>query len=338
MGITKIEWAKYTFNGWIGCVKFGPECTHCYAEQWAKRFLPKEDLWGKGSDRHLTSDKNWNLPLRWNRNAAEEGKIERVFAHSLSDWAEERPELTTYRERLFDLIRATPNLVWLLLTKRCDFSLKYLEKLYTEKRLPNNIMLGFSTGSLQSMKKAKNAIYKSMAVDCNGAEYSGSCVELSDHLKIFLSCEPLLSDISDELEELITAGFPIAEIIIGGESGDKARPMDPSNVLPVIGLCKKHDIPVMFKQWGEWVGGVLDVEKGEAILDDGTHLYTSSGHPKLKTWRKINDRYNEVSGLVGKKSRMLMVSTSSNELMSDNRRFQGKHYNGMYQFQMNGTA
>lgn len=334
MGITKIEWAKYTFNAWIGCDKVSAECKNCYAEQYAKRFLSSEDLWGKGSDRHLTADSNWKKPLQWNRIAGEEGKIERVFSNSLSDWAENNPALTMWRERLFDLIRATPNLVWLLLTKRYDYSLKYLEMLYWKGTLPGNIMLGFTTGTPRTMKHAMNAMIDSCFNDGNG--FTGRCPVLLNNLKIFLSCEPLLGDVSNDLFEGLEAGLPVHEIIIGGESGDKARPMDPQWVRSLIKIGKKNDIPVMFKQWGEWVGGTIDVRKGKVMLDDGHIFWTNPGHPKLRYWRNKGER-NEVSAKVGKHSKQLPLMDKSVKF-SDNRSFQGRHFDELYNFELNGKT
>ena len=111
---TKIPWAHHTFNGWIGCTRVAPECDHCYAESMAKfRGWAK---WGIGEPRKRTTEENWKKPLRWNREAEQQRTRYRVFSSSLSDVFDvEVP--TEWRSDLFDLIRRTPNLDWLILTK-----------------------------------------------------------------------------------------------------------------------------------------------------------------------------------------------------------------------------
>ncbi|MFD1244870.1 DUF5131 family protein [Paralysiella testudinis] len=78
---TKIEWADHTFNPWLGCTKISPACDHCYAESWAKRSgLVK---WGVHEPRRRTSVHNWQQPLRWQRQAQQQGIRYRVFCASL---------------------------------------------------------------------------------------------------------------------------------------------------------------------------------------------------------------------------------------------------------------
>ena len=113
---SKIEWTDHTFNPVVGCQKVGPGCDNCYAEALAKRTGMVE--WGEHAERRVTSDVNWSQPVKWNRRAREQlGRPARVFCASMSDWADNRWPLGV-RERLFELIRNTPDLIWLLLTKR----------------------------------------------------------------------------------------------------------------------------------------------------------------------------------------------------------------------------
>ena len=111
-----IEWTGHTFNPWWGCVKVSPACDHCYAETWAKR--TGHDVWGAGVQRRRLNDEYWNQPLRWNRNAARTGRRVRVFCASMADVFEGDRSLNGLRDRLWTLIERTPNLDWLLLTKR----------------------------------------------------------------------------------------------------------------------------------------------------------------------------------------------------------------------------
>lgn len=145
---TGIEWCDSTFNPWLGCTKVSPACDHCYAERDTRRFGRVE--WGAGKPRVRTSAANWKLPERWDREAfAEcpecgwrgefraaklvdveaisqcpkcdceylEASRRRVFCASLADWLDNEVPIEWLVD-LLDLIRRTPNLDWLLLTKR----------------------------------------------------------------------------------------------------------------------------------------------------------------------------------------------------------------------------
>ena len=114
-----IEWTDHTFNPWWGCQKVGPGCDHCYAETLDKRTGGQH--WGPGAERRRTSVKNWHDPVRWNKQAdaffAEHGRRQRVFCASMADVFDNAVD-PQWRDDLFALILATPNLDWLLLTKR----------------------------------------------------------------------------------------------------------------------------------------------------------------------------------------------------------------------------
>jgi protein gp37 len=123
---SEIEWTDNTFNPWWGCTKVSPACDHCYAERSAARHtLTTDDLWGKDAVRRIASERQWEEPLAWNRRTERTGVRERVFCGSMCDVMERRPDLDEPRRRLFRLIEDTPNLDWLLLTKRpheyCNF-------------------------------------------------------------------------------------------------------------------------------------------------------------------------------------------------------------------------
>lgn len=117
---TAISWATHTFNPWIGCTKVSPACDHCYAER-QQDIRHHRVKWGAGKPRSRTSDANWRLPHRWNRAAPafreKHGHWPRVFCASLADvFDNEVPRV--WRRELFLTIAATPDLRWILLTKR----------------------------------------------------------------------------------------------------------------------------------------------------------------------------------------------------------------------------
>ncbi|WP_296639330.1 DUF5131 family protein [Roseinatronobacter sp.] len=141
---TKIEWATHTFNPWWGCTKVSEACKNCYAETWAKRV--GQTVWGPKQQRRLMSDQHWKQPLKWDRDAVASGIRPRVFCASIADVFEDRDELHVHRTRLFDLIEQTPQLDWLLLTKRPQNVARMAR---WNDRWPDNVWLG-TTVELQS--------------------------------------------------------------------------------------------------------------------------------------------------------------------------------------------
>lgn len=111
-----IEWTTHTFNPWLGCTKVSPACDGCYAEHMMDTRLGRVK-WGAGEDRVRTSSANWKKPLAWDRAAAKQSEPTYVFCASLADVFDNEVD-PTWRRDLFALIEATPNLTWLLLTKR----------------------------------------------------------------------------------------------------------------------------------------------------------------------------------------------------------------------------
>ena len=115
---TGISWCDHTFNIAWGCFKISPGCTNCYADTLSARF--GNDVWGKDKPRKTFGVKHWNEPLKWNKAAEKDGAKHKVFSSSMCDIFEDHPTITAEREKLWDLIRKTPNLIWQLLTKRAD--------------------------------------------------------------------------------------------------------------------------------------------------------------------------------------------------------------------------
>ncbi|AJG18781.1 phage Gp37/Gp68 family protein [Cupriavidus basilensis] len=196
---TKIEWTDATFNPWIGCTKVSPACDHCYAEV----STPARTLrvaWGAKENRHRTSPDNWKLPRRWNAQHAEffaaNGRRRRVFCASLADVFDNAVD-PAWRADLFKLIEATPNLDWLLLTKRIgnvaamvpeatdliDYGEGW-QSIWGQGEWPVNVWLG---ATICNQEEADRDIPKLLAVP--------ACVR-------FLSMEPLLGpvDISKWLD------------------------------------------------------------------------------------------------------------------------------------------
>lgn len=96
--ITKIEWTDHTFNPWWGCSRVSPACRFCYADRDARRY--GHDLWRRHGQRRMLSEKNWERPLKWNRDAERAGVPEKVFCASMADVFEDHPDLEESRKRL----------------------------------------------------------------------------------------------------------------------------------------------------------------------------------------------------------------------------------------------
>ncbi|AWV02716.1 hypothetical protein DM992_25425 [Burkholderia sp. JP2-270] len=254
---TRIEWTHHTFNPWWGCVKVSAACDNCYAETWAKRL--GEGLWGPNTPRRFFGEAHWKEPLKWDREAASEKTRRRVFCASMADVFENRPDLIDARHRLLDLIAETPNLDWLLLTKRIHLVRKQLPKGY---EFPKNVWLGTTVEDQATAKKRIKYLL----------EFSSPSVR-------FLSCEPLLSAL--DLSEYLVRnekGNRVDWVIAGGESGPRSRPMDPAWPSALQRQCAKAKVPFHFKQWGHWapIEYVADILKKSTpihvIRTDGSEV------------------------------------------------------------------
>jgi len=247
---SKIEWTTHTFNPWWGCTKVSEACKNCYAEAWAKRLGQK--VWGPKRQRRFFTDQHWKQPIGWNHKAEGKRQRPRVFCASMADVFEDQIELEEHRRRLWELIDATPNLDWLLLTKR-PMNIKRLAG--WNSNWPNNVWLG-TTVELQARAE-----------------------ELLPHLaenpaKVrFISAEPLLGPLSIER----WLGSTVNWVITGGESGPKARPASPAWFSDLHYQCMRAEVPFHFKQWGDWAPGDgvnLPAKRAikEQIAEDGTRM------------------------------------------------------------------
>lgn len=266
MAETTIEWADYTFNPWLGCEKLSPACDHCYAETWAKR-AGWPELWQ--GDRRRTTAANWQQPLVWNRKAERLGKRFRVFCASLADVFDNQVP-TRWRDDLWHRIEQTPHLDWLLLTKRPQ----NIAKMLPDPRSGTkpwaggwpNVWLGTT---VENQDEADRRIPHLLAVPAQVR---------------FLSCEPLLGPV--DLTN-ITAAVPggpeqwncldrteaaeaepgapntvIDWVIVGGESGPRARPLRAEWVRSLVQQCNAAGVACFVKQMGRKV-----IDRNDAGFD-----------------------------------------------------------------------
>ena len=184
---SRIAWTHHTQNFWLGCDKIAPECAHCYIGRVLRR--QRREPWGR-----LYRSTTWSNPQKWEAQALAQEKCLRIFTNSLSDFFHAGAD--AWRPAAWDIIRRTPHLVYLILTKRPEL---------IARRLPpdwhdgwQNVWLGVSSGCKRTLSKMD------------------SLRKIPMHPKAvrFLSAEPLLEDIAEEVNLL---GF--GWVIVGGESG-----------------------------------------------------------------------------------------------------------------------
>lgn len=247
---TNIEWADHTFNPWIGCAKVSPGCKNCYAEILMDTRYGRVE-WGVNGTRVKTSPNYWKKPLAWAKEARRAGVKRRVFCASLADVFEDRPELVAWRFELFSLILQTPELDWLILTKRPENYEKVMADLYnyTLKELGAPTAFRYS----QLYEKLENVWYGVSVENQEQAEKRIPALLKMPAKRHFLSCEPLLEKV-----DLFSANHGLLEntvdwVIVGGESGKNARPMHPHWVMSMRDQCEFYGVKFFFKQWGEWV-------------------------------------------------------------------------------------
>lgn len=268
---TGIAWCDSTFNPFLGCTKVSQGCKHCYAETLMDTRWQKVQ-WGPQGERLRTSDANWRLPLRWNQLAIDEGRRYRVFCGSLCDVFEDKPnqreQLSDWRKQLFALITATPNLDWLLLTKRPELvmtpAVTSLFPKTWQGQLLENIWIGTSVEDQESADKRIPELIKIPAeIRFLSVEPLLGPVELNRYIGNCPSCgQPRRDSPYDSCG--YCEAFPevrdtkIHWVILGGESGPGARSMQLNWLQSVMQQCRESRVPVFVKQ----LGSVLAKELG----------------------------------------------------------------------------
>lgn len=290
---TKIEWCDHTFNPWRGCQKVAPGCANCYAETMSKRNPGTLGIWGPNGTRVVASEAMWRKPLDWNAAAKIAGTRPRVFCASLADVFEEWQggvkdaqgrslhdakawgqsgewigvanmligksliRLDDVRARLFRLIDATPNLDWLLLTKRPenvrrmwpayqndgngtrDYSPRVDGVMHGGLRM-DNVWLGTSVANQEDASRNIPELL--------------NCRDLA--AKVFLSVEPLIGPamLTNWMDEAgvfhHSQGVDVDWVIVGGESGHHARPCNVDWIRSIVRQCKEVGVPCFVKQLG----------------------------------------------------------------------------------------
>lgn len=213
---SNIEWTEFTWNPATGCTKISPGCKHCYAEVMADR------LQAMGAPGY---EHGFKLTLHPDRltQPLKRKKPTTYFVNSMSDLFHENIPFE-YLDQVFDVIRQTPHHTYQILTKRAD----QMENYFQNREVPVNAWLGVSV---------------------EDKKYGLPRVDYLRRVKAatrFLSVEPLLEDLG---------AFDLTDIhwvIVGGESGNKARPIKPEWVENIANQCIAAGTAFFFKQWGTW--------------------------------------------------------------------------------------
>lgn len=215
-GKTKIEWTEQTWNPTTGCTRISSGCTHCYAEAMAKRLKAMgAPGYENGFDLSIMEDR-LDQPIKRKKPTI-------YFVNSMSDLFHEGVP-TQFIDKVMDVIRKTPWHTYQILTKRAD----RLPIYFGAEKLPDNVWLGVSVEN----KK-------------HGVPRIAELRRVNAAIR-FLSVEPLL----ENLGPLDLTG--IHWVIVGGESGPKARPMKEQWVENIRAQCEIQDALFFFKQWGGW--------------------------------------------------------------------------------------
>jgi protein gp37 len=215
---SEIEWTDATWNPVRGCTKISPGCKHCYAARFAERFRGVSGHpYEQGFDLRLVPEKLLE-PLKWSSQ-------KRIFVNSMSDLFHEGvPE--SYVSAVVDVMKQANWHIYQVLTKRSERLRDYVNGASSDVRNMSHVWWGVSVEDkryglprVHDLRAANAAIR-------------------------FLSVEPLLEDLGD----FDLTG--IAWVIVGGESGPGARPMEPRWVERIFQLCRDQNVSFFFKQWG----------------------------------------------------------------------------------------
>lgn len=220
-----IEWTECTWNPVTGCTKISPGCKHCYAERMSKRLHAMGVPQYENEFKVTIHPEALPIPLKWKKPRV-------IFVNSMSDLFHQDVPLD-FIKQVFEIMREACQHTFQILTKRPEIALEYAHHLpWTE-----NIWMGTSV---------ENALYMPRIKILR---------EIPSSIR-FISVEPLLGPIPR---------MPLKDIhwvIVGGESGPKARPMKPSWVRMIRDRCISQGVPFFFKQWGgvnkKKTGRILD--------------------------------------------------------------------------------
>lgn len=213
---SKIEWTEETWNPVTGCDKVSDGCKHCYAEVMAKRLKAMNTPGYENGFEVSILENRLTQPLK-------KKKPTKYFVNSMSDLFHEKVSFE-FIDKVFDVIDQTPHHIYQILTKRSARMAEY----FKTRTAPSNAWIGVT---VENKKQGLRRIDHLRTIDATIR---------------FLSVEPLLEDLGEiNLKN-------IDWVIVGGESGPKARPMKPEWAENIQEQCEQSNVSFFFKQWGGW--------------------------------------------------------------------------------------
>ena len=268
---TPIEWADDSTSAWWGCTHVSPGCAHCYAETMAARF--KRGSWGAHGERALRVDACLADLARFARRGIREGRPRRVFLGSMCDVFDQHPDLVEPRKRLWDGLHALREGAHVLvLTKRAAEMATWAR----EHGWPAACWAGVS---VEDQRRADERIPYLLTVPAAvrfvSAEPLLSGLDLAQWLRPHrCGCSSMwLDGCGIHSPQCREGQRDIAQVIVGGESGPGARPMNPTWARSLRDQCESAGTAYFFKQWGEWAplewSCGIDAERGRVSTGDG---------------------------------------------------------------------
>jgi protein gp37 len=239
---TSIAWTDHTFNIVWGCTQISPACAHCYAKTLSERW--GFDVWGENAERRVFGDKHWNEPLKWDRQAEQEGRRHRVFCSSMADVFEDHPTVDQERLKLWPLIRQTPWLYWQLLTKRPENIAANLPADWGNGY--SNVWLGTT---IENQEFAERRLPQLLDIPAIIHFASGEPLLDSINLEPWLCSCPVRCEMDSGQMTCSVDGY-LDWLIVGGESGPRHRPLNLSAVRSLRDQCQSSATPFFFKQHG----------------------------------------------------------------------------------------
>ena len=226
MKTTKIEWTDKTWNPITGCTKKSAGCAHCYAEVMTRRLKAMHLEKYKNGFELTLHENELEQPVKWKG-------AHNIFVCSMSDIFHENVPFD-FVDKIMNVIVNTPQHRYQILTKRAERMAEY----FMNKTIPKNVWLG-------------------VTVECKDTKCRIDYLRNLEASVKFLSCEPLLED----LEVLNLSG--VDWVIVGGESGPKARPMKEEWVMNIKKQVDEQGAAFFFKQWGTWGSDGIKRNKGK---------------------------------------------------------------------------
>jgi len=237
LNITNIEWTDVTWNPVTGCSKVSTGCKNCYAERWAIMQSKRGIKQYKNGFEVTLSPDRLKDPYKWR-------KAKLVFVNSMSDLFHENiPE--EYIQEVFKVMNDLPRHTFQILTKRIERALEFSSVVNWSK----NIWLGVS-------------------VENNDFTNRIDILKTTSAFRKFISYEPLLEHIGYNNYQ------NIHWVLVGGESGGKARKIELEWVISIKNICEIQNVPFFFKQWGK---RNFNPDQSDPTTDKGHPLYAKGG-------------------------------------------------------------